>query len=65
MTLKSIEKTITLLISLGAKATTCFIPKTSIHLALLTVNPIILQAVFNAGGPQSYVFSSDEVLIYL
>lgn len=64
MALQSIGKTITLLISLGAKATTCFLPKTSIHLALLTANPIILQSIFNAGGSPSYIFSFNEVSTY-
>jgi len=57
-----IENTIVLLINMGAKATTCYIPKTSIHLALLTINPTILKAVFKAGGSPSYTLS-DEVFI--
>jgi len=52
--LNSIENTIMLLVSMGAKATTCFIPRTSIHLALLTTNPTILKAIFKAGGSPSY-----------
>lgn len=47
---------------MGAKATTCYIPKTSIHLALLTINPTILKAVFKAGGSPSYTLP-DEVFI--
>jgi len=44
---------------MGAKATTCYIPKTSIHLALLTINPTILKAVFKAGGSPSYTLSNE------
>lgn len=57
-----VENTIMLLINMGAKATTCYIPKTSIHLALLTINPTILKAVFKAGGSPSYTLP-DEVFI--
>jgi len=60
--LDSIENTIILLINMGAKATTCYIPKTSIHLALLTINPTVLKAVFEAGGSPSYSLS-DQVFI--
>lgn len=52
-----IESTIMFLLSLGAKATTCFIPKTSIHLALLTTNPTILNGVFKAGGSSTYILT--------
>lgn len=62
MMLNEVENTIMLLLSMGAKATTCFVPKASIHLALLTTNPIILKAVFKAGGPLSYILF-DEVLL--
>jgi len=47
---------------MGAKATTCTVPKISIHLALLTVNSKILKAVFDAGGSPTYILS-DEVFI--
>lgn len=47
---------------MGAVATTCVIPKQSIHLALLTINPVILKAVLNAGSSPYYTLS-DEVFI--
>jgi len=57
-----VEDTILLLINMGAKATTCTVPKMTIHLALLTINPNILKAVFHAGGSPTYSLS-DHVCI--
>lgn len=48
---------------MGAKAMTCFIPKPSIHLAILTINPVILKAVFKAGGHPSYNLSNEVYII--
>lgn len=47
-----------LLINMGAKASTCFTPRSTIHLALLSVNPTVLNAVFNAGGSPLYILST-------
>jgi len=44
---------------MGAKATTCAVPKISIHLALLTINANILKAVFEAGGSPTYTLSNE------
>lgn len=63
--LDSIKKTILLLVEMGAKATTCFIPKPPIHLAILTINPVILKAVFKAGGWPSYNLSNEVYIMYL
>lgn len=60
--LDSAENTILFLINMGAKATTCSIPRNTIHLALLTTNSKILKAVFEAGGSPTYTLS-DEVFI--
>lgn len=54
-----VENTILLLINMGAKATTCTVPKISIHLALLTINSNILKAVFEAGGSPTYTLSNE------
>ncbi|XP_060853060.1 putative uncharacterized protein DDB_G0282499 isoform X2 [Rhopalosiphum padi] len=54
-----VENTILLLINMGAKATTCAVPKISIHLALLTINSNILKAVFEAGGSPTYTLSNE------
>lgn len=62
--LNLIETTIMILINMGAVATTCLIPKQSIHLALLTVNPVILKAVFNAGGSPSYTLSNEVFISF-
>lgn len=55
--LNLIEDTFMLLINMGAKASTCYTPKRTIHLALLSNNPTVLNAVFNAGGSPLYVLS--------
>jgi len=47
---------------MGAKATTCDVPKIPIHLALLTINSNILKSVFDAGGSPNYTLS-DQVFI--
>jgi len=44
---------------MGAKATTCTVPKISIHLALLTINSKILKAMFDAGGSPTYTLSNE------
>lgn len=44
---------------MGAKATTCIVPKSSIHLALITTNPTILKTVFKAGGSPFYTLSNE------
>lgn len=55
----SVRYTIGLLINMGAKATTCIVPKPSIHLALMTINPTILNSVFKAGGSPYYTLSNE------
>ncbi|XP_050058869.1 uncharacterized protein LOC114131004 [Aphis gossypii] len=59
------ENTILLLINMGAKATTCTVPKISIHLALLTINANILKAVFEAGGSPTYTSSNENYKLNL
>lgn len=44
---------------MGAKSTTCSVPKTSFHLALLTTNPTILRAVFDSGGSPPYTLYNE------
>lgn len=61
--LNVIEDTILLLINMGASVSTCFTPKRTIHLALLSINPTVLNAVFNAGGSPLYILS-NKVLKY-
>lgn len=55
----SVQGTIELLINMGAKATTCIVPKPSVHLALMTINPKILKAIFKAGGSPYYTLSNE------
>lgn len=50
---------------MNAKATTCSIPRKSIHLALLTTNSSILKAVFKAGGCPSYTLSYEVFIIVI
>ncbi|XP_022179127.1 uncharacterized protein LOC111039801 [Myzus persicae] len=58
--LGSVEDTILLLINMGAKVTTCIVPKMTIHLALLTINSNIMKSVFNAGGSPTYTLSDQN-----
>ncbi|XP_050536364.1 uncharacterized protein LOC126902801 [Daktulosphaira vitifoliae] len=59
--LELIEKTILILISKGAQTNSCFIPKTTIHMALLTCNPKILEAVILSQGDIHYTLSENPI----